>query len=86
MCGRERGHPIVRDQHHRLEMVAHWKQLGLLRGPSGADMGVRVPETLQATVAVRLATLAGGKARPLFEGTGRNAGLEVAGDLARLLK
>jgi hypothetical protein len=37
-------------------------------------------------VAVRLANLAGREAHTLFEGTGRNAGLEVAGDLARLLK
>jgi tocopherol cyclase len=77
---------VVRDRRNRLEMVAHRKQSGLLRGPSGVDMGVRVPETLQATVAVRLANLAGGEAHALFEGTGRNAGLEVAGDLPRLLK
>jgi hypothetical protein len=67
-------------------MVAHRKQSALLRGPSGVDMGVRVPETLQAVVAVRLSTLEGGEARTLFEGSGRNAGLEIAGDLARLLK
>lgn len=77
---------VVRDRHHRLEMVAHRTQAGLLRGPSEADMGMRVPETLQATVAVHLSALAGGEERTLFEGTGRNAGLEVAGDLPRLLK
>ena len=75
----------MRDRGHRLEIRARRTQASLLRGPSVADMGVRVPETLQATVQVRLSALVGRQERPIFEGTGHSAGLEVAGDIARLL-
>jgi len=75
----------MRDRQHRLEIHARRTRAGLLRGPSVADMGVRVPETLQATVQVRLSALVGGQERPIYEGTGHSAGLEVAGDIPRLL-
>jgi len=75
----------MRDRHHRLEIRARRTQASLLRGPSVADMGVRVPETLQATVQMRLSALTGRQERPIFEGTGHSAGLEVAGDIPRLL-
>jgi hypothetical protein len=45
-------------------------------------MGARVMETLSASIDVRLETLQGDV---VFEGTGENAGLEVVGDLQRLL-
>jgi len=47
------------------------------------DMGQRVPETLNATVEVRLESLSG---VVLFEGLGEHTGLEVIGDLARLMQ
>ena len=71
--------------HGQLEVHTRRTRAGLLRGPSVADMGVRVPETLQATVQVRLSALAGRQERAIFEGPGHSAGLEVAGDIARLL-
>jgi hypothetical protein len=46
-------------------------------------MGKRVDETLNATVDVRLSTSAG---QTLFSGRGRHAGLEVHGELERLLR
>jgi hypothetical protein len=42
-------------------------------------------EASHAFVQVRLSVLAGRQERPIFEGTGHSAGLEVAGDIARLL-
>ncbi len=83
--GKDRVEWVVRDRRHRLEMVARRSQVGLLRGPSRSDMGVRVPETLQATVAVRLVALARQGEQVLFEETGRNGGLEIGGDIPRLL-
>jgi len=71
--------------HGQREVHACRTQASLLRGPGVADMGVRVPETLQATVQARLSALAGRQERPIFEGTGHCARLEVAGDIARLL-
>ena len=78
-------HWIVRNSKHRLQIHAGRSEAGLLRGPSGVDMGVRVSETLNAKVTVRLWDRQGDGDTLLFEGTGRNAGLEVAGDLGQLL-
>jgi len=46
-------------------------------------MGKRVLETLNATVQVQLETLQGAL---VFEGVGAHTGLEVMGDLPRLLR
>ena len=46
-------------------------------------MSDRVGETMRSEIALRLSTLDGTK---VFEGTGRNAGLEIHGDLDRLLE
>ena len=73
---------VLRNCTHRLRLNAHRAQGGLLRGPTPLDMGERVMETLSASIDVRLETLQGDL---LFEGTGENAGLEVVGDLQRLL-
>ncbi len=66
----------------RLRMHAHRSEAGLLYGPNREQMGDRVGETMTASVDV---TLAGPDGAVIFSGTGRNAGLEVQGDLARLL-
>ena len=54
-----------------------------MAGPTRQDMGKRVDETLNAPVDVRLSTATGVE---IFTGCGRHAGLEVHGDLARLLR
>jgi hypothetical protein len=73
---------VVRDRRYRLEIEAQrdgsfWT--GMLRGPTGLGMGRRVPESLQAQVSLRLSTVAGDST--IFEGVGRNAGLEIVGEL-----
>jgi hypothetical protein len=74
----------IHDRSHRLEIQAMRAAEGALRGPGRADMGVRVPETLQATVRVRLLQRRKGTDTVLLDDTGRHAGLEVVGDLGRL--
>lgn len=73
---------VVRDKNYRLSMTASRPEAGLIRGPTKIDMGKRVNETLQAEIEVRLSDLDG---RVIYEGNGRNGGLEVEGDLTRLL-
>ena len=73
---------VVRDRKYRLEMKAHQAPGGMLLGPTKIEMGKRVAETLKASVEVRLSTLQG---EVLFEEKGQFAGLEVNGDLERLL-
>jgi tocopherol cyclase len=74
---------VLRNRRQRLHLTARRVEGGLLRGPTRLDMGRRVLETLNASVQVRLETLQG---KLLFDGAGAHAGLEVMGDLPRLLK
>jgi hypothetical protein len=72
---------VVRDSKYRLEMLATRAGGGLLHSPSRTEMHKRVMETLQSTIQVRLSEVGG---RELFHDTGRNAGLEVQGDISTL--
>jgi len=74
---------VLRNRQSRLFLKATRVQGGLLRGPTRLDMGQRVLETLNATVQVRLKTLQG---KVLFDASGAHTGLEVMGDLSRLLQ
>jgi hypothetical protein len=80
-----RGRPFAGGPLHRLEIRATRAPSGLIRGPSTRDMGVRVAESLSAIVHVRLSRLSKERAVVVFEGTGRYAGLEIEGDLERLI-
>ncbi|NUQ36283.1 MAG: hypothetical protein HUU23_00490 [Caldilineales bacterium] len=73
---------MVADRDYRLEMKARRAEGGLLYGPTRQEMHKRVDETLNAAVEVRLSEKGG---RVLFTGIGRHAGMEVQGDLDRLL-
>lgn len=73
---------VLRNRTHRLLLKSFCAQGGLLRGPTHLDMGKRVLETLYASIQVKLETLQGDV---LFDGIGENAGLEVIGELQRLL-
>jgi hypothetical protein len=72
----------VADRRHQLHIRAERAHGGLLYAPTRQEMSDRVGETMLSRVEVAV-TDAGGKV--LFEGVGRNAGLELHGDLARLL-
>jgi tocopherol cyclase len=73
---------VVRNRRFRLEMLVRQAPSGQLLGPTRVEMGKRVDETLDASVEVRLSRLSG---EILFEGSARYAGLEVEGELEKLL-
>ena len=73
---------VVSDRDKRMEINARRAEYSILPGPDRHAMGMRVPETLKAEISVRL-THSGGT---IFEGTGTCAGLELAGDLDKLLR
>lgn len=80
---------VVRNRRRRLTMRATrgaGSRYGLLKGPDTLEMGKRVAETLSAVVDVRLEDIGGGTERVIFEGRGRNAGLEVHNARERLLE
>lgn len=70
-----------KDRKHRLEILAHKAFGGDLVSPLSGNMTGKVNESMQATVEVRLFE----REQLIFEGTGRNAGLEVAGPAQELL-
>ncbi|MFU8840154.1 MAG: tocopherol cyclase family protein [Nitriliruptoraceae bacterium] len=70
------------DRRARLRIRAHRASAGLLLGPTRQRMESRVGETMLAEIEVRLEDR---RTRTVLEGTGRHAGLEVHGDLERLL-
>jgi hypothetical protein len=72
----------VAGRRQRLQIRAERASGGLLFAPTRQEMSDRVGETMLSRVEVAL-TDAGGSV--LFEGVGRNAGLEIHGDLDRLL-
>ena len=76
----------MREGAYRLEVQATRAEGGLLRGPDRGSMGVRVPETLSATVEVHLSRLRGRQSETILHDTGRYAGLEVVGELDKLVK
>lgn len=76
---------VVEDRHYRLEISAKRTDGVDLRAPSLGAMIVRVNETLDARIDVRLSRKSGNDMQLLFSGTGRNSGLEVVGDLDELL-
>lgn len=74
----DRVHWVLANRHHRLEILATRgvaSAFGLLKGPDQFEMGKRVAESLTAVIRVQLTDRRTG--RVVFEGDGRNAGLEV---------
>ncbi|MBX2928232.1 MAG: hypothetical protein KF852_10385 [Saprospiraceae bacterium] len=69
------------DRHTRLDILAHQAGGGDLVAPIQGNMTGKVNESMQATVEVQLRE----NGVLLFEGTGRNAGLEVAGAVEKLV-
>jgi tocopherol cyclase len=67
---------------HELHIRAHRTEGGLLHGPTREAMGSRVGETMRSTIELELRDRQRDR---VLSGIGRNAGLEVHGDLDALL-
>lgn len=72
----------IGDREHRIELIAERRSGGLLKAPIRTEMHKRVDETMQSNVEVKLTRRDG---HTIFAGTGRNAALEVHGDIPGLL-
>ena len=72
----------VADRNKTLQLRAERAHGGLLYAPTRTAMSDRVGETMLSRVEVKLTDAQG---RVIFEDVGRNAGLEIHGDLERLL-
>lgn len=76
---------VVRDKRYRLEMNLAKSEGGLIQAPTVHDMDRRIVETMSASAHLRLSAVGSSGVKVVFEGTGHAAGLEVAGDLERLI-
>jgi hypothetical protein len=72
---------VFRDRRHRLEIRAEQGHAGELISPISGMMKGKVNESMQAKISVKL--FEGEKL--LYDGTGRNAGLELAGPVECLI-
>jgi hypothetical protein len=70
-----------RDRRFRLEVTGEQAPGAKLVSPITGNMTGKVNESIQAVLEVRLYE----KDKLVFEGTGRNAGLEIAGEVSELL-
>lgn len=75
----------VGDRNYRLEMHAWRRNGGSLHAPTTTGMKGRILESLDARIEVRLHEKKKKDLLPLFEGLGRNAGLESSGELDALI-
>lgn len=75
-------HLKIRNRTHRLEVDSRKEAGGMLKAPYERQMLERVAETMTSVVDLRFSSLAG---EVLYTGTGRNACLEIQGNLTKIL-
>ncbi|MCB0629456.1 MAG: tocopherol cyclase family protein [Saprospiraceae bacterium] len=78
----KRVHLTFKDKKYRLQITAEQGSTGALVSPISGDMTGKVNESMQAILDV---TLSAGT-EILYQGSGRNAGLEVAGPVEELVE
>jgi hypothetical protein len=70
---------------HLLQVEAHKSQDAPLAAPRLGSMDGRIAESMTSEISVRLSSLERGQPQLIFEGIGRNAGLEIAGDTGKFV-
>ena len=73
----------VQDRKHKLEIEAEKAQAVQLASPIDGSMTGRILESIDSTIRVKLLKL-GKKKEILFNGTGRNAGLDIGGKVEEI--
>ncbi len=75
---------VIRGRREELELHLSGTVPGALKAPTLGSMEGRANESLDGAIGVTLRAIRGGRAQVLFEGTGRNAGIEVMNDRGEL--
>ena len=73
---------LIRERKFSIEVKASRKQSGILLAPQAGQMERRISESVEAEIQLRVLNK---KGAVIFEGIGKNAGLEIVGDTAELL-
>lgn len=74
---------VIQNPAHTLELRAHRDEATVLASPIRGAMEGRIQETMNAQIDVQVTERK--SRRIIFEGTGTNAGLEVAGEIRRII-
>jgi tocopherol cyclase len=74
----------ISDRHIYLEILTHEAKSGKLYSPRNGSMEGIIDESMSADITVTLGQVGFGDRKIIFEGTGRNSGLEIVGDIAEL--
>ena len=74
---------VLQNKKYRLELLAHRDRATILASPILGLMDGRIEESMSASVDMKLLETKSKKI--IFEDTGRNAGLEVAGKIAEIM-
>jgi len=78
-------HCIVKQKKLSLDFTIYPAEGAILQAPTLNGMDRRMSESMKSTVELTLSRHSEGIDRILFQGTGRHAGFEIAGDIERLL-
>ena len=79
-------HWVVEDKQHILEMHTQKGSSVSLRAPTPGGMTRQIAESIDSSVEVRLFKKIKTGKTLIYQGMGKNAGLEVEGNIDRLLK
>jgi len=77
---------VIKQNKFVLEITANRSAGYFLKAPTVNGMTHNISETLKATIEIKLSSAAGTGAEIIFHEIGRHGGLEIAGDMQRLLQ
>lgn len=75
----------IRDKHMYLDILTRESSSGKLYSPRNGEMEGIIDESMSAYISVALGEIGSKGGKVIFEGTGRNSGLEIVGDINELL-
>lgn len=73
---------VIGDRKHRLTVETHQSEGGILKAPKNGSMIREVSESIDGNLNVKFEKQSG---EIVFEGTGRKAGIEMVGDIQKLI-
>jgi len=76
---------IIKQNKYVIEITANRSTGNFIQAPTVKGMTHRISEALKSTIEIKLSSYAKNGQEIIFHDTGRHAGLEIAGDLSRLI-
>jgi tocopherol cyclase len=77
---------MIQQKHYVLKVIAHRSDGGFLQAPKIGGKMIKISETLNSSLEIKLSFLSNVGEQVILEDTGRFAGFEIGGEIARLKK